>query len=160
MVAANNSENSQATRELLAQLVKGYKKQTTEGSSGLKFWTRLPEFIRKLILAASVSALDSEIPTEPNEEYKLFLKSPKQYNQSILANALSGRSRSLPLLVDQQLANSLYYNRQLQGFNDHKPGSLSLFHMGQSDNLSEIMTQLELELRLSSSTGLTDAKIE
>jgi hypothetical protein len=159
MVAANNSENSQATRELLAQLVKGYMKQTTKGSSRLKFWTRLPEFIRKLILAASVSALDSEIPTEPNEEYKLFLKSPKQYNQSILANALSGRSRSLPLLVDQQLANSLY-NGQLQVFNNHKPGSLLLFHTGQSDYLSKIMTQLELELRLSSSAGLTNAKIE
>jgi len=37
---------------------------------------------------------------------------------------------------------------------------LSIFHTGQSDNLSEITTQLELELRLSSSTGLTDAKIE
>jgi len=32
--------------------------------------------------------------------------------------------------------------------------------MGQSDNLSEIITQLELGLRLSSSAGLTDAKIE
>jgi len=42
----------------------------------------------------------------------------------------------------------------------HKPGSLSLFHAGQSDDLSEIMTQLEMELRLSSSTGLTNAKIE
>jgi hypothetical protein len=109
----------------------------------------LPEFIRKLILAASVSALDSEIPTEPNEEYKVFLESPKQHNRSILANALPGGSRSLLLLVDQQLS-----------FNDHKPGSLLLFHTGQSDDLSEFMTQLELDLRLSSSTGLTDAKIE
>jgi hypothetical protein len=84
----------------------------------------LSEFIRKLILAASVLALDSEIPTVPNEEYKVFLESPKQHNQFILANALSGGSRSLPLLVDQQLADSLY-NGQLQGFNDHKPGSIS-----------------------------------
>jgi hypothetical protein len=37
---------------------------------------------------------------------------------------------------------------------------LLLFHTGQSDDLSEIMSQLELELRLSSSTGLTKAKIE
>jgi hypothetical protein len=96
---------------------------------------------------------------EPNEEYKVFLESPKQHNRSILANALSAGSRSLTLLVDQQLANSLY-NGQLQGFNNHKPGSLSLFHTGQSDNLSEIMTQLELELRLSSLAGLTHAKIE
>jgi len=160
MMATSNSENSQTTRELLAQLVEGHTKLSTEGSSRSKFWTRLPEFIRKLILAASVSAHDSEIPTEPNEEYKVFLEYPKQHNRSILANTLSGGSTSLPLLVDQQLANSLYYNRQLQGFNNHKPGSLSLFHMGQSDNLSEILTQLELELRLSSSTGLTDAKIE
>ena len=100
----------------------------------------------------------SKIPTEPKEEDRAFLESPKQYNQSILANALSGGSRSLPLLVDQQLADSLYKS-QLQGFNNHKPGSLSLFHTGQSDDLSEIMTQLELELRLSSSTGLTDAKV-
>ena len=160
-MAASNSENSQATRELLAQLAEGHTKLSTEGSSRAKFWRtpRLPELIRKLILAASVSALDTEIPTEPNEEYKVFLESPKQHNRSILANALLGGSRSLPLLVDQQLADSLY-NGQLQGFNNHKPGSLLLFHMGQSDNFSKIMSQLELELRLSSSTGLTNAKIE
>jgi len=158
MMASSNSENSQATRELLAQLVEGHAKLSTEGSSRAKFWTPLPEFIQKLILAASVSALDSVIPMEPNEEYKVFFESPKQHNQSILlANALLGGSRSLPLLIDQQLADTLY-NGQLQGFNDHKPGSLSLFHTAQSDNLS--VTQLELELRLSSSTGLTDAKIE
>jgi hypothetical protein len=52
------------------------------------------------------------------------------------------------------------YNGQLQVFNNHKPGSLLLFHTGQSDYLSKIMTQLELELRLSSSAGLTNAKIE
>jgi hypothetical protein len=80
MMAASNSENSQATRELLAQLIKGHTKLSTKGSSRAKFWTRLPEFIRKLILAASVSALDSEIPTEPNKEYKVFLESPKQHN--------------------------------------------------------------------------------
>jgi hypothetical protein len=94
MMAASNSENSQATRELRAQLVEGHTKLSTKGSS-----RALPEFIRKLILAASVSALDSEIPTVPNEEYKVFLESPKQPNRSILANALSGGSRSLNLLV-------------------------------------------------------------
>jgi hypothetical protein len=52
------------------------------------------------------------------------------------------------------------YNGQFQGFKDHKPGSLSLFDTGQSDDLSEIMTQLEMELRLSSLTGLIDVKIE
>jgi hypothetical protein len=129
MMATSNSENSQATRELLAQLVEGHTKLSTKDTSRAKFWTRLPEFIQKLILAASVSALDSEIPTEPNEEYKVFLESPKQHNRCILANALSGGSRSLPLLIDQQLADSLY-NGQLQGFNTHKPGSLSLFHTG------------------------------
>ena len=120
---------------------------STKGSSRAKFWTRLPEFIRKLIVAASVSGLDSEIPTERNEEYKVFLESPKQHNRSILANALSGGSRSLPLLVAQQLANSLY-NGQLQGFKNHKPGSLLLFHTGQSDDLSEIMTQLDITIFL------------
>ena len=80
MMATSNSENSQATRELLAQLVEGHTKLSTDGSSRAKFWTRLPEFIRKLILAASVSTLDSEIPTEPNKEYKVFLESPKQHN--------------------------------------------------------------------------------
>ena len=67
MMATSNSENSRATRELLAQLVEGHTKLSTEGSSRAKFSTRLPEFIRKLILAASVLALDSKIPTEPNE---------------------------------------------------------------------------------------------
>jgi len=52
------------------------------------------------------------------------------------------------------------YNGQLQGFNNHKPVSSSLFDTGQSDKFSVIMTQLKLELRLSSSVGLTDAKIE
>jgi len=118
MMATSNSENSPATRELLAQLVEGHTKLSTKGSSRAKFWTRLPEFIRKLILAASVSALDSEIPTEPNEEQKVFFESPKQHNRSILANALLGGSRNLPLLLDQQLADSLY-NGQLQGFNNH-----------------------------------------
>jgi hypothetical protein len=37
---------------------------------------------------------------------------------------------------------------------------LSLFGTGQSDKFSVIMIQLELEFRLSSSVGLTDAKIE
>jgi hypothetical protein len=47
------------------------------------------------------------------------------------------------------------------GFSNHKPGSLLRLHTGQSDDLSDIMSQLEHELRLSSSTGLTtDAKIE
>ena len=50
MMATSNSENSQATRELLAQLVDNYMKLSTDGSSRAKFWTRLPEFIRKLIL--------------------------------------------------------------------------------------------------------------
>jgi hypothetical protein len=112
-----------------------------------------------LILAASVSSLDTEIPTEPNEEHKVFLESPKQHNQSIRGNALLGGSRSLPFFVNQQLADS-FYNGQLQGFNNHKPGPLSLFHTGQSDDLSKIMSQLGLELRLSSSSGLADAKIE
>ena len=80
MMATSSSENSQATRELLAQLVEGHTKLSTDGSSREKFWTCLPEFIRKLILAASVLALDSEIPTDPNEEYKVFLESPKQHN--------------------------------------------------------------------------------
>jgi hypothetical protein len=79
-MATSSSENSQATRELLAQLVEGHTKLSTDGSSREKFWTRLPEFILKLILAASVLALDSEIPTDPNEEYKVFLESPKQHN--------------------------------------------------------------------------------
>ena len=48
MMATSNSENSQATRE--AQLVEGHTKLSTDGSSRAKFWTRLPEFIRKLIL--------------------------------------------------------------------------------------------------------------
>ena len=112
-----------------------------------------------MILAASVSSLDTEIPTEPNEEHKVFLESPKQHNQSIRGNALLGGSRSLPFFVNQQLADS-FYNGQLQGFNNHKPGPLSLFHTGQSDDLSKIMSQLGLELRLSSSSGLADAKIE
>ena len=77
MMAASNLESSQATRELLAQLVEGHTKMSTEGSSRAKFWTRLPEFIRKLILAASVSVLDTEIPTEPNEECRVFLESPE-----------------------------------------------------------------------------------
>jgi hypothetical protein len=80
MMDASNSENSQATRELRAQLVKGHTKLSTKGSSRAKFWTRLPEFIQKLILAASVSAIDYEIPTEPNEECKVFLKTTKQHN--------------------------------------------------------------------------------
>jgi len=80
MMATSNLENSQATRELLAQLVEGHTKLSTDGSSRAKFWTRLPEFIQKLILVASVSALDLEIPTEPNEEYNVFLESPKQHN--------------------------------------------------------------------------------
>jgi len=71
-------------------------------------------------------------------------------------NALSG-AQEAPL---SSLTNSLY-NGQLQGFNNHKPGSLLLFHTGQSDNLSKIISQLEaLELRLNSSAGLTDAKIK
>jgi len=59
VMATSNSENSQAARKLHAQLVEGHTKLSTEGSSRAKFWTRLPEFIRKLILAACVSALDS-----------------------------------------------------------------------------------------------------
>jgi hypothetical protein len=40
------------------------------------------------------------------------------------------------------------YNGQLQGFNNHKPGSLSLFYTGQSDDLSEIITQLEMDAKI------------
>jgi hypothetical protein len=40
------------------------------------------------------------------------------------------------------------YNGQLQGFKNHKPGSLLLFHTGQSDDLSEIMTQLDITIFL------------
>jgi len=46
MMTTSNSENNQATREFLAQLVKGHTKLSIEGSSRATFWTRLPEFIR------------------------------------------------------------------------------------------------------------------
>jgi len=80
MMATSNLENSQATRELLAQLVEGHTKLSTEGRLWAKCWTRLPKFIQKLILATSVLAHDTKIPTEQNEEYKVFLESPKEHN--------------------------------------------------------------------------------
>jgi len=102
MMATSNSENSQATRELLAQLVEGHTKLSTDGSSRTKFWTRLPEFIRKLILAASVTVLDSEIPTEPNTRFSSNLQS-SAINPSSQMLSREAREASLSSLTNSSL---------------------------------------------------------
>ena len=119
--SANAASQTAETLALLAQL-----QANNVSSGGVKSWEkRFNAKCRDFILFASATSL-TDAPTEPTQDYKAFLESPKAQANSVAIQNINHQREGLQT-IDTAMSTLLYGVEFVQNTADDHPRGLSLF---------------------------------